>query len=82
MATRSRTSSSARGSRSYRARGIAARNSREAKTEEKPEALIARWLDELDTIGWPARNLNHRLDRVNQRHHRPMRRLTDRKREQ
>jgi len=41
------------GFRSHRARGIAARNSREAKTDESPEALIVRWLDELDEMGWP-----------------------------
>lgn len=70
------------GFRSYRARGIAARNSREAKKDETPEALIGRWLDELDAIGWPTRKLNQRLNLVNERHHRPLRALTDREREQ
>lgn len=37
---------------SYRARAVAARNSRDAKKDEKPEALIHRWLDELDEIGF------------------------------
>jgi conjugative relaxase-like TrwC/TraI family protein len=70
------------GFRSYRARGIAARNSREAKKDETPEALIARWLDELDATGWPARKLRQRLDIVNESHHRPLRTLTDSEREQ
>ena len=70
------------GYRSYRARGIAARNSREAKKDETPEALIPRWLDELDAIGWPARKLNQRLNLVNERRQRPLRTLTDREREQ
>jgi conjugative relaxase-like TrwC/TraI family protein len=70
------------GFRSYRARGIAARNSGEVKKDEKPEALIARWLDELDAIGWPSRKLRQRLDTVNERHHRPLRTLTDRERHQ
>jgi conjugative relaxase-like TrwC/TraI family protein len=66
------------GFRSYRARGIAARNSREAKADEGPEVLLFRWLDELDAIGWPSRKLNQRLNIVNERHHRPLRTLTDR----
>jgi conjugative relaxase-like TrwC/TraI family protein len=70
------------GFRSYRARGIAARNSREAKKDETPEALIGRWLGELDAIGWPTRKLNQRLNVVNERHHRPLRTLTGREREQ
>jgi conjugative relaxase-like TrwC/TraI family protein len=70
------------GFRSYRARGIAARTSREAKAEEEPEALLFRWLDELDAIGWPSRKLNQRLNIVNERHHRPLRSLTVRERDQ
>jgi conjugative relaxase-like TrwC/TraI family protein len=70
------------GFRSYRARGIAARNSREAKQDETAETLIVRWLDELDAAGWPARKLRQRLDIVNERHHRPLRTLADREREQ
>ena len=65
------------GFRSYRARGIAARNSGVAKTDEGPEALLFRWLDELDAIGWPARKLSQRLNIVNERHHRPLRTLTE-----
>jgi conjugative relaxase-like TrwC/TraI family protein len=68
--------------RSYRARGVAARNSREAKKDEKPEALLLRWLDELDEIGWSTRTLNHRLNLTNQRRHVPLRSLTDRERDQ
>ncbi|MGH9135485.1 MAG: MobF family relaxase [Acidimicrobiales bacterium] len=67
---------------SYRARGVAARNSREAKKDEKPEALLVRWLDELDAIGWPTRKLNERLNLVNQRRHEPLRSLSDRERAQ
>lgn len=69
------------GFRSYRARGIAARNSREAEDYEEPEALVARWLNELDDIGWPGRNLNHRLERTNQQRA-PLRTLTDTERRQ
>jgi conjugative relaxase-like TrwC/TraI family protein len=71
-----------KGFRSYRARGVAARNSRDAKTHEEPEALVVRWLDELHEIGWPTRKLNRRLDQVNQAHHQPLRTLTDRERAQ
>ena len=65
---------------SYRARGVAARNSRDAKKDGKPEALIGRWLDELDSIGWPSRKLNQRLNIVNERRHQPLRTLTDQQR--
>ncbi|MGH2780660.1 MAG: MobF family relaxase [Thermoleophilaceae bacterium] len=67
---------------SYRARGVAARNSREEKKDEKPEALLFRWLDELDAIGWPSRKLNQRLNIVNERRHQPLRTLTDQQRAQ
>jgi conjugative relaxase-like TrwC/TraI family protein len=70
------------GFRSYRARGIAARNSRAAKTNETKESLIVRWHDELDEIGWPTRKLNQRLNLVNERHHQPLRTLTDQQRAQ
>jgi hypothetical protein len=70
------------GFRSYRARCIAARNSRTAKTNETQESLIVRWHDELDEIGWPTRKLNQRLNLVNQRHHQPLRTLTDQHRSQ
>jgi conjugative relaxase-like TrwC/TraI family protein len=62
---------------SYRARGVAARNSREQKSDEGPEALLFRWLYELDSIGWPSRKLNQRLDIANERRHQPLRTLTD-----
>ena len=65
---------------SHRARGIAARNSRTAKTGEDAESLTGRWLDELDEIGWPSRKLRHRLELYNQRHALPLRTLTDRER--
>ncbi len=71
-----------KGFRSYRARGIAARNSRGAKKHEEPEALVVRWLDELDDIGWPTRKLNRRLEAANRSHHKPLRTLTDRQRAQ
>ena len=61
---------------SYRARGIAARATRAAKVDESGDSLLARWLDELDALGWPARKLAERLELVNQRHHRPLRRLS------
>jgi conjugative relaxase-like TrwC/TraI family protein len=67
---------------SYRARGVAARNSREPKSDEGPEALLFRWLDELDAIGWPSRKLNQRLNIVNERHHQPLGTLTDQQRAQ
>jgi hypothetical protein len=35
-----------------------------------------RWLNELDALGWPSRTLAERLHLVNQRHHRPLRRLS------
>jgi conjugative relaxase-like TrwC/TraI family protein len=66
-----------KGFRSHRARGIAARNTRDPKEDESPEALLVRWLDELDGLGWPTRKLNHRLQHVQSRQYRPIRTLTD-----
>jgi conjugative relaxase-like TrwC/TraI family protein len=66
-----------KGFRSYRSRGIAARNTRDPKQDESPEALLVRWLDELDGIGWPTRKLIHRLDHVQRRQYQPLRTLTD-----
>ena len=60
---------------SYRARGIAARATRAAKTDESSDSLLLRWLNELDALGWPSRKLAERLRLVNERHHRPLRRL-------
>jgi conjugative relaxase-like TrwC/TraI family protein len=65
---------------SYRARAIAARNSRAPKTEESHESLIARWLGELGQIGWPPRKINQRLRIVQERRHQPLRRLTEKER--
>ena len=62
---------------SYRARGIAARNSRDQKHDESPESLLVRWLDELDEIGWPTRRINQRLRIVQDRQHQPLRSLTE-----
>ena len=67
---------------SYRARGVAARNSREAKSTESQKSLLVRWLGELDEIGWPARKINQRLQLVNDRRHQPLRNLTDQQRTQ
>ena len=67
---------------SYRARGVAARNSREAKSTESPESLLVRWLGELDEIGWPTRKISQRLQLVNDRWHQPLRSLTDQQRAQ
>jgi conjugative relaxase-like TrwC/TraI family protein len=65
-----------KGFRSHRARGIAARNTRDPKEDESPEALLVRWLDELDSLGWPTRKLNHRLQHVQRRQYQPLRTLT------
>ncbi len=70
------------GFHSYRARGFAARSSRQAKTHATPEALVHRWLDELDEIGWPARKISQRLQKVNERRHQPLRTLSDSERKQ
>ncbi|WP_208029706.1 MobF family relaxase [Rhabdothermincola sediminis] len=67
----------AEGFTSRRARGIAARRTRKGKSDESPESLIHRWLDELDSIGWPARKVTQRLDHVTRRLHQPARALTD-----
>ena len=65
---------------SYRARSVAARNSRAPKAEESQESLVARWLGELDEIGWPPRKINQRLRSVQERQYRPLRSLRDRER--
>ncbi len=62
---------------SYRARGIAARTTRDPKTNDSPESLLVRWYDELDSIGWPARRINERLRIVQDEHRRPLRSLAD-----
>ena len=65
---------------SYRARGVAARDTRSKKGDESPEALMLRWESELEALGWPARALDQRLRIVNERRHRPLRRLSERER--
>jgi conjugative relaxase-like TrwC/TraI family protein len=65
-----------KGFRSYRARGFAARSTRDPKQDESPEALLIRWLDELDGMGWPTRKLNHRLQHVQRRQYQSLRTLT------
>lgn len=70
----------AEGFTSYRARGITARATRDAKTDESPESLILRWYDELDSIGWPARKINQRLQIIQDRSRRPLRALTEKER--
>ncbi len=67
----------AEGFTSRRARGITARRTRKGKSDESPESLIHRWLDELYSIGWPARKVTRRLDLVSLRSHQPARALTD-----
>jgi conjugative relaxase-like TrwC/TraI family protein len=61
---------------SYRARGIAARDTRDAKGDEVPEALLMRWWDELAALGWAPRPLDARLRIVNRREAGPLRGLT------
>ncbi|MEA2825949.1 MAG: hypothetical protein QOG43_388 [Actinomycetota bacterium] len=65
---------------SYRARGVAARNSRDPKADESPESLLVRWLDELDEIGWSTRRVNQRLRIVQDRQHQALRSLTEKER--
>ncbi len=70
----------AAGFTSYRARGIAARNSRGPKEEASQESLLVRWLGELEEIGWPARKINQRLRVVQDRHRQPVRTFTEKER--
>ncbi len=72
----------AAGFTSYRARGIAARNSRDPKEEESQESLLVRWLGELEDIGWPARKINQRLRIFQDRHRQPIRTLNEKERAQ
>ncbi len=72
----------AAGFTSYRARGIAARNSRGPKEEASQESLLVRWLGELEDIGWPARKINQRLRVVQDRRRQPVRVLTEKERSQ
>jgi conjugative relaxase-like TrwC/TraI family protein len=61
---------------SYQARGVAARETRRAKRPETQDALVVRWLDELDGIGWPARKLNQRFRILQDRQRQPLRSLS------
>ncbi len=72
----------AAGFTSYRARGIAARNSRGPKEEASQESLLVRWLGELEDIGWPARKINQRLCIVQDRKRQPIRTLSEKERSQ
>ena len=66
-----------KGFASYRARGIAARNTRAPKAHEAPESLILRWRDEVAAIGWPIQDIGQRLRFYQARRHRPLRSLTE-----
>ena len=46
-----------RGDTSYRARGVAARATRNAKRHEPEGQLVERWRAELASVGWPAQRL-------------------------
>lgn len=54
------------------ARAVAARATRSAKTLDDPDSLMARWLGELEAVGWPMRRLQQRLDHVSRSRHRPL----------
>jgi conjugative relaxase-like TrwC/TraI family protein len=54
------------------ARTVAARATRSAKRAEDPESLMARWVGELEEVGWPVRRLQQRLDHVSRTRHRPL----------
>ena len=51
-----------RGDTSYRARGVAARTTRTAKSHEPEGELVARWREELASLGWPAERLAAAID--------------------
>ncbi len=51
-----------RGDTSYRARGVAARRTRKAKTHEAVGPLMDRWQAELASIGWPVKRLAGAID--------------------
>ena len=71
----------AKGFDSPRARGVAARNTRSAKSDEDEGSLSARWQAELQEIGWPARRILRHLDHAAAVHHQPLRTLTDQERQ-
>ncbi len=51
-----------RGEGSYRARGVAARATRKAKSHEPVGALMERWREEIASAGWPAERLAAAVD--------------------
>jgi conjugative relaxase-like TrwC/TraI family protein len=51
-----------RGDTSYRARQVAARTTRTAKEQASGGELVARWQDELTSIGWPPDRLNQAVN--------------------
>lgn len=64
-----------------RARGVAARKTRTAKSAEDEGSLSARWTAELQIIGWPARRILRHLDHAAAVEHQPLRALTDTERQ-
>ncbi len=55
-----------RGDTSYRARGVAARTTRNAKRHEPEGELVARWRAELAETGWPVERLTASVDAAGQ----------------
>ena len=51
-----------RGDHSSRARAVAARTTRQAKEEGVEGELLARWRDELASVGWPVERLTAAID--------------------
>ena len=51
-----------RGDTSYRARGVAARATRNAKRHEPEGQIVERWRAELASVGWPAERLAESID--------------------
>jgi conjugative relaxase-like TrwC/TraI family protein len=63
---------------SYRARGVAARATRDAKTRETVEDLVGRWRDQLTEAGFPPVELDGRVRQAGLEYRRPGPEVLDR----
>ena len=65
------------GYHSYRARGIAARHTRDPKRHSSVGELLPRWVDEIGEVGWSVESMTRSIDHEAARYRRPEPELTN-----